>query len=97
MRFIINTPEELITRIEELAQNSRESIGKTRTKLESNELKGQVYAYNEVIFYIKEFMKTQNEKSSVAVGSVSMDTVSDISADSSLRSAETTAKVAKPA
>lgn len=62
MRIQINTTSELITLIEDLAQKARAEIGKTRTKLESNELKGQVYAYNEVIYYIKEFQKTQEEK-----------------------------------
>lgn len=61
MRFYIKSVEELIEFIEGLAQKSRDGIGKTRTKLESNELKGQVYAYNEVLFYIKEYQKTQKE------------------------------------
>src|SRR6476659_2863543 len=61
MRFIIETPEDLVQEFERLAQNARENIGKTRTKLESNELKGQVMAFNEAIFYTKEFIKTLKE------------------------------------
>jgi hypothetical protein len=51
----------LIGLVEGLAQKAREGIGKTRTKLESNELRGQVYAYNEVLYFIKEYDKTQKE------------------------------------
>jgi len=61
MRVVIKTTDELVELIEGLAQKARSEIGTTRTKLESNELKGQVYAYNEVIFYVKEFAKTQKE------------------------------------
>lgn len=61
VRIHIKTTDELIGKIEELAQEARNNIGKTRTKLESNEMKGQVMAYNEVIFYIKEYVKTQKE------------------------------------
>jgi hypothetical protein len=61
MRFHIKTVDELIGLIEGFAQKARSEIGTTRTKLESNELKGQVYAYNEVLFYIKEYQKTQKE------------------------------------
>lgn len=61
MRIIIETADELLEKYEELAQKSRDSIGKTRTKLESNEMKGQVAAFNEAIFYLKEYIKTQKE------------------------------------
>lgn len=64
MRFYIHTVEELVELIENLAQEARSKIGTTRTVLESNELKGQVYAYNETLFYIKEMVKTQKEDAS---------------------------------
>jgi hypothetical protein len=74
MRFIIETPEQLVEHLEHLAQKARESIGKTRTKIESNEFKGQVMAFNEAIFYTKEFIKTQKEmereKSTNSMGTV---------------------------
>lgn len=77
MRIRINTVDELIGLVEGLAQKARSEIGTTRTKLESNELKGQVYAYNEVLFYIKEFDKTQKELGSGSANSVdSVDNVS---------------------
>jgi len=61
IRFMIHSAEELVNELEQRAQKSREKIGTTRTKLESNELKGEVYAFNEAIFYVKEFIKTQKE------------------------------------
>jgi hypothetical protein len=85
MRFIIETPEDLVGVLEGLAQKAREQIGKTRTKIESNEFKGQVMAFNEAIFYVKEFMKTQkdleSEKSANEMGTV--DDSSDLYTDSS--------------
>jgi|KBSMisStandDraft_5_1062788.scaffolds.fasta_scaffold30826_3 hypothetical protein len=61
VRFIIHNAEELIGLLESKAAEARANQGKTRTKVESNELRGQVYAFNESIFYIKEMVKTQKE------------------------------------
>jgi hypothetical protein len=51
---------QLISQLEQRAAESRAKIGKTRTKLESNELKGEVYAFNEAIYMIKELVKQEN-------------------------------------
>jgi hypothetical protein len=98
MRIFINTTEDLIGLIEGLAQKARSEIGTTRTKLESNELKGQVYAYNEVIFYIKEYAKTQREKedeSAMEMESVAGRSVSSLSGSDAAGLGSAT-KVAKP-
>jgi hypothetical protein len=82
MRFHIKTVDELVGLVEDLAQKARSEIGTTRTKLESNELKGQVYAYNEVLFYIKEYDKTQKELASGSTNTVeSVDNASLTDAD----------------
>jgi hypothetical protein len=49
--------EGLISQLERRAQQSRAQIGKTRTKLESNELKGEVFAFNEAIYMVKEYAR----------------------------------------
>lgn len=51
--------QDLITLLERKAADARARIGKTRTKLESHELKGEVYAFNEAIFFVKEFARNQ--------------------------------------
>ena len=61
VRFLIDTPEDLVELFETKAQEARSQMGKTRTKVETNELKGQVFAFNEAIYYVKEFIKTQKE------------------------------------
>lgn len=61
VRFLIDTPEDLIELFEGKAQEARSQMGKTRTKVETNELKGQVFAFNEAIYYVKEYIKTQKE------------------------------------
>lgn len=57
MSFNVNT---LISQLEQRAAESRAKIGKTRTKIESNELKGEVYAFNEVIYMVKELVKQES-------------------------------------
>lgn len=49
--------EDLIASLEERAQKSRDGQGKTRTKIESNELKGEVAAFNEAIYMVKALKK----------------------------------------
>ena len=51
--------QDLIALLEQKAADARARIGKTRTKLESHELKGEVYAFNEAIFFVKEFARNQ--------------------------------------
>lgn len=45
--------DEFIEALEAKAQESRDSIGKTRTKIESNEAKGATAAFNEAIYMAK--------------------------------------------
>jgi len=61
----------LISQLEQRAAESRAKIGKTRTKIESNELKGEVYAFNEVIYMVKELVKQES-------GNGSTDTVEPV-------------------
>jgi len=49
--------DDLITALEDRAQKSRDGQGKTRTKIESNELKGEVAAFNEAIYMVKALKK----------------------------------------
>jgi len=67
----------LINQLEKRAAESRAQIGKTRTKLESHELKGEVYAINEVIYMVKEFAKAQEN------GNGSTDSVEPVDAAAS--------------
>jgi len=55
--LIFSTPAELIEALEEKAQAARDGQGKTRTKIETNELKGKEMAFNEAIYYVKALAK----------------------------------------
>lgn len=49
--------EEVIEMLEEKKAAKRERIGKTRTKQESSELRGEVFGIDEAIYAIKSFVK----------------------------------------
>jgi len=58
---IYYTTDELIEALEQRADESNDSIGNTRTKIESNEMKGQVAAFNEAIRMVKGLAKGLKE------------------------------------
>ena len=66
--------DELVEALEVRADESNDAIGTTRTKIESNELKGAVAAFNEAIRMVKALKKgleagenpTPNQVESVA-------------------------------
>lgn len=49
--------DDLIAALEDKAQQSRDGQGKTRTKIETNELKGKEMAFNEAIYMVKALKK----------------------------------------
>lgn len=49
--------DDLVEALETRAQESRNNIGKQRTKVEDNEMKGQVMAFNEAIYMVKALKK----------------------------------------
>ena len=58
---IYYTVDELVEALEERAQESRDGIGTNRTKVEDNEMKGQVMAFNEAIYMVKALAKGLKE------------------------------------
>jgi rubrerythrin len=59
-KIFYNT-DELIEALEQRAEESNDAIGNTRTKIESNEMKGQVAAFNEAIRMVKGLAKGLKE------------------------------------
>ena len=74
MRFHFDGINDLVEHLEGIAQDKRERIGKTRTKVESHELKGEVLGINEAIFFIKQYGKSveeaNNAKSAAKIGNL---------------------------
>ena len=58
---IFYTVDELVEALEERAEQSRDKIGTQRTKVEDNEMKGAVAAFNEAIYMVKALAKGLKE------------------------------------
>lgn len=57
MIAVIGSFEELIDTLEERKEEKRQKIGKTRTKLESHEAKGEMLGIDEAIYLVKALQK----------------------------------------
>lgn len=60
---IFYTTDELIEALEQRAEECNDAIGTNRTKVEDNEMKGQVMAFNEAIRMAKGLAKGLKEGS----------------------------------
>ena len=67
---VFYTVDELVEALETRAQESRDSIGNQRTKVEDNEMKGQVMAFNEAIYMVKALAKGLKEAENGSATSV---------------------------
>jgi len=67
---VFYTVDELVEALENRAQESRDSIGNQRTKVEDNEMKGQVMAFNEAIYMVKALAKGLKEAENGSATSV---------------------------
>lgn len=59
MKYVFENLQEVIDHLEDKKQEKRDLIGKTRTKIESNEAKGYVQGLDEAVYFLRQYQKQQ--------------------------------------